>query len=220
MKWNLAVFGAVSGVAIVSATASAQSASLYGIPGDRSALTLSGASWYYQELEPIKEIRINDIVTVIVDEKSQVTSEAEIERRKRSSIDARLQDWIRLTPDLKPAPQADGDPRIRASLNGELRNEMGLETAEGMRFRISARVVDIRPNGNLVLEAHRTISNNNEVWEQSLSGVVRREDVLPNNTVLSEKIAELQVCKREQGHVREGYRRGWLQRIVDKYKPF
>jgi flagellar L-ring protein precursor FlgH len=220
MNWNRAIWSAVSGVAVSAATASAQSGSLYGIPGDRPALTLSGASWYYQELEPIKQIRINDIITVIVDEKSQVTSEGEIQRRKRSSIDARLQDWIKLTPDLKPADQADGDPRLRASLNTQLQSQMEMETADGMRFRISANVVDIRPNGNLVLEAHRRIANNSEVWEQSLTGVVRREDVLPNNTVLSEKIAELQVCKREQGHVRDGYRRGWLQRLVDKYKPF
>ena len=115
---------------------------------------------------------------------------------------------------------ADGEPRIRASLNNQLKSEMGLETADGMRFRISASVVDIRPNGNLVIEAHRTITNNNEVWEQSLSGIVRREDVLPNNTVLSEKIADLQICKNEQGHVRDAYRRGWFLRIIDKYKPF
>jgi flagellar L-ring protein precursor FlgH len=172
-------------------------------------------------LEPPKTIRLHDKITVIVDEKSQVTSEAEVDRRKRSSIDARLQDWIKFDNwSLKPAPMVDGEPRIRASLNNQLRSEMDLETRDGMRFRLTAEVVDIRPNGDLVLEAHRIIKNNSEVWEQSLSGIVRREDVLPNNTVLSEKIAELSICKREQGHVREAYRRGWFQRFIDKVKPF
>lgn len=211
----------VLAIATLPTTAQAQSASMYGVPGDRGPLTLSSSSWCYQELEPPKTIRLHDKITVIVDEKSQVTSEAEVDRRKRSSIDARLQDWIKFDNwALKPAAQADGDPRIRASLNNQLRSEMDLETRDGMRFRLTAEVVDIRPNGDLVLEAHRTIKNNSEVWEQSLSGIVRRDDVLPNNTVLSEKIAELSICKREQGHVREAYARGWFQRFIDKVKPF
>jgi flagellar L-ring protein precursor FlgH len=204
-----------------SPIACAQSASLYGAPGVRQELTLPGSSWYFRQLEPPRPIQRQDIITVIVDEKSQVISEGEVQRRKRAIIDARLQDWIRFDGlDLKPAPQADGDPRIRGSINSELRNEMELETRDGMRFRISARVVDIQPNGNLVLEARRHIQNNNEVWEQKLSGIVHGDDVLPNRTVLSEKIYDLKIEKCEQGHVRDAYKRGWLLRIVDKFKPF
>jgi flagellar L-ring protein precursor FlgH len=89
-----------------------------------------------------------------------------------------------------------------------------------MKFRISCRVVDIRPNGNLVIEGRRTVHNNSEVWEQSLTGEVRPKDVLPNNTVLSENVAELRIDKREAGHVRDGYRRGWLLKWLDKWQPF
>ncbi len=66
---------------------------------------------------------------------------------------------------------------------------------DGLKLRIPARVVDIRPNGHLVLEAHQTIRNNEEIWERSISGIVRPEDILPNNTVLSEDVAELQIFK-------------------------
>jgi flagellar L-ring protein precursor FlgH len=202
-------------------SAIAQSGSLYGAPGIGRELTLPNSSWYFRELEPPRPIQMQDIITVIVDEKSQVISEGEVQRRKRAIIDARLQDWIRFDGlDLKPAPQADGDPRIRGSVNSELRNEMELETRDGMKFRISARVVDIQPNGNLVLEARRHIQNDNEVWEQKLSGIVHRDDVLPNRTVLSEKIYDLKIEKHEEGHVRDAYKRGWLLRIVDKFKPF
>ena len=81
-------------------------------------------------------------------------------------------------------------------------------------------MVDIRPNGNLVIEGRRTIRNNNEVWEQALTGVIRAGDVMPNNTVLSENIAEMRVYKREAGNVRDGYRRGWLMKWLDAYQPF
>jgi flagellar L-ring protein precursor FlgH len=204
-----------------AAGAFAQSASLFGIPGQRPALTLSDNSWCYQQLEPPKQIGLHDQFTVIVKENSQFTSEGEVDRRKRANLDARLQDWIRFENfDLKPATFSDGEPRIRGSLNSQLRNEMELDTAELMQFRITVTVVEVRPNGSLVVEGSRKIENNNEVWVQKLTGIVAREDILPNRTVLSEKIADLKIEKCENGHVRDAYKRGWLTRWIDRWKPF
>jgi flagellar L-ring protein precursor FlgH len=201
--------------------AEAQCASLLGPPGQRGPLTLSDNSWYFQEIEPPKQIQRYDIITVIVKETSQYAADGEVDRRKRSNVDARLQDWILFRGgDLKPDPQSDGDPRIRASLNNQYRAESEMETSGILQFRISAQVVDIRSNGTLVLEAHRTVRNNNELWEQKLTGIVAREDILPNRTVLSEKVAELKIEKTEHGHIRDAYKRGWLQRWIDRWKAF
>ncbi len=204
-----------------ASTLQAQSASLLGAPGQRAALSLSDNSWCYQQLEAPKQLQLNDNITIIVKEASQFAAEGEVDRRKRANVDARLQDWIFLRgSDLKPAPQSDGDPRIRGSLNSQLRAEMEMDTSELMQFRITVTVTDIRPNGSLVVAGHRTICNNNEKWEQKLTGIVSRDDVLPNRTVLSEKVAELKIEKRELGHVRDGYKRGWLTRWIDAWKPF
>ena len=97
---------------------------------------------------------------------------------------------------------------------------MELQTKATLSFTIAATVVDIRPNGNLVLEAHKHVQDNEDIWDQSLSGLIRPQDVLPNNTVLSENIAELMIDKREVGHVRDGYRRGWLTRLYDRFSIF
>jgi flagellar L-ring protein precursor FlgH len=202
-------------------TLHAQSASLLGLPGDRPVLTLQDNSWCFQKLDPPKQLQVNDHVTVIVKENSQYTSEGEVDRRKRANIDAVLQDWVRFDGlSLKPAPQADGDPRIKASLNSQLRSEMQMETTGIMQFRIRATVVEVKPNGTLVLEARQRIENNNEVWVRKLTGLVAREAILPNGTVLSENIADLRIEKCETGHVRDAYKRGWLSRWVDKWKPF
>ena len=89
-----------------------------------------------------------------------------------------------------------------------------------MTFRIAAAVVDIRPNGNLVIEARREIRINEEVWMQSLTGVVRRQSIGPDRTVRSDEVAELRIEKREKGFVNDAYTRGWLTRWYDKWKPF
>ena len=76
------------------------------------------------------------------------------------------------------------------------------------------------PNGTLVLEARRDIQNGDEHWIASLSGVCRREDIQPGNTILSKDIAELKIDKREAGHIPDAYKRGWLTRWMDAFNPF
>jgi len=204
-----------------SSNAAAQSSSLFGDQAERGPLTLERNSWTYRPPQPAKKIKLNDLVTVMVDEKSTVVSEGEMDRRKKAHGDLVLTDWILLNGlSAIPDPQTKGDPHIRGELDNKLRSESGFESSDSMKFRIACRVVDIRPNGNLILEGRRSVRNNRDIWDYSLTGEIRPEDVLPNNTVLSENVAELSIHKREAGHVRDGYRRGWFLRALDKYQPF
>ena len=201
--------------------ASAQNSSLFQ-GGDRQRpLTLREHSWTYQAPPEMKTIQLNDLVTIIVSEQSVVTSEGEVDRKKKAHGDLILKDWILLKGLFAyPDPQALGDPHIRGEVDNKMRSQGTIETRDSMKFRITVRIADIRPNGNLILEGHREIRNNSEVWDYSLTGEIRPEDVLPNNTVLSETVADLAIHKRETGHVRDAYRRGWLLRWLDKYQPF
>jgi len=200
--------------------ARAQSSSLFGAPDNRPALTIVD-SWTFLQPDPPKQIRLHDPITVIVSESSQVVSEADLQRRKRSNSDVLLKNWLEFDGlSLKPAPQASGDPQATLNVTNQTQAQADLETAAVIKFTLTAEVVDIRPNGNLVIEAHKRIRNNNEIWEQSLSGVIRPQDVLPNNTVLSDKVMELSIDKRETGHIRDAYKRGWFTRWLDSYKPF
>jgi len=185
------------------------------------ALTLSEASWTYRPPTPPRTVKLHDIIVVLVDEKTQVISEGELDRRKTAKAAWTLKDWVLLKGlKLIPDPQSRGDPKISGEVEQSLRAEGEFSSRGAMKFRIACEVVDIRPNGTLVLEGRRWLRNNEEIWEISLLGVVRPEDVLPNNTVLSENVANLRVFKREIGHVRDGYRRGWFTRLLDEYQPF
>lgn len=204
-----------------AAGALVQSSSMLGDPDQRGPLRLSDTSYSYVEMEPPKELRVHDLVTVMVDESAQVISEGEMDRRKKADGKFSLEDWIvfdRLA--VIPDPQSKGDPKITGKMENKYRAEGELETRESMRFRIACEIVDIRPNGTIVLEGRRSIQANAEQWELSLTGIARPEDILPNNTVLSEDLASLRIHKREAGHVRDGYRRGWFLRILDRYQPF
>jgi flagellar L-ring protein precursor FlgH len=190
--------------------------------GAPEPLPPSNLSWYEIPLPPPKEVKVNDIITIRVDTGARMSEMAQLQRRRTAQYDARLNDWIVLDGlrAALPAPQTEGDQRIQGNLQQLNRVTGQLDTAESLKFDIAASVAAVLPNGNIVLEAHREVRINNEQWMQSLSGVCRREDIGPNNTVLSKDIANLRVEKRELGQIRDSYKRGWLSRWWDQFGPF
>ncbi len=199
---------------------SAQRASLYQ-RDENGAIPLATSSLTYRQVQPPKQIKEHDLVTIVVIESSQSLNSGEFDGKKNSSIDAQLKSWIELDGlNLKPAPQEDGDPRANGTYNTQFRAEGEIETRQALKFNVTATVVDIRPNGNLVLEARKRVQDDDEILEASLTGIVRPEDIDPRNRVTSDAIAELSVYRRSVGHVRDAYRRGWLHKLYDRFAPF
>ncbi|MEW4453118.1 flagellar basal body L-ring protein FlgH [Bremerella sp. JC817] len=184
--------------------------------------TTENMSWYYRELPPPRQVQVHDLIHIRVDERSQAFSDGEIDRKKSGQYAAILTDWLRLDglDSIKPAVQADGDPRIVGTLNQRLKSQAEMETTEGLKFTIAAEVQEILPNGTLKLEARKTITVNDEIWIYHLRGTCRTEDINPSNTVLSEHLADLTITKEDQGSVRDAYRRGWLLNLWDKVHWF
>lgn len=187
-------------------------------------LTLENSSYIYRRLPPEqqnRELKINDIITVLVDYRSSMLSEGDAENRKTNNLNALLNNWVKFDgKNLTPDPQPNGPLAVTGNLQSQFRVQSDMELRDQMTFRIAAYIVDIQPNGNLVLEAHRTIENNDEKWQQSLTGVVRRTAIGPDRTVRSDEIADLRIEKRELGFIRDSYKRGWLHLWYDKWKAF
>lgn len=183
--------------------------------------TLDRLSWIYQTPPQQRTLKLHDLLTVVVDEKTQVISEGQMDRRKKADGKLVLSDWILLKGwSLIPDPQSKGDPTIKGEMENKYRAEAEMQSREAMKLRVACEIVDIRPNGNLVIEGRRTIQVNHDIWEIYLTGTVWPQSILPDNTVLSENVADLRIVKREAGHVRDGYRRGWLLRWLDTHQPF
>lgn len=209
-------------VLVGAAEARAQNSSLLMRGGRRGRPTLQNTSRMRVLVkEPGEEIKKHDTITVVVNESSQYLNQANVNRQTQSNLDARLRDWLKLDGiNVLPAPQSGGDPRVRGSLDSQLRTQMNEQSKEALQFRIAAKVVDVLPNGLLVIEARKQQKVNDGTLEASLFGLVSREDVLANNTVLSDRIADLQIEVNETGHTRDAARRGWLLKALDYIKPF
>lgn len=180
------------------------------------------ASFTYQPPVPARVLRVNDLVSIRVEEISQMIAQGNTTSRKTVDLNAVLQDWVRMVgiDTIKPAPQSDGDPRARFNEGEVYRGDSTMRLAEQLTFNIAARIADIQPNGNVVLEARKTIEQSDNRFEASLSGICRAEDIGPNNVVLSRHIYDLKINRQDSGHVRDGYSRGWLTKWYARIKPF
>ena len=163
----------------------------------------------------------HDIVTVRVDEIARMLAEGDAQSRKNTLFRGILTDWISLSKGrLRPDAQPEGDPSVGTLSNDIFRSQSMIESRESLAFNIAATIVDIRPNGNLVLEARKSYRVNDNLWETSLTGICRVQDIGPDNIVLSRDVIDLQIGKEDQGHLRDKYRRGWFTRWLDRLQPF
>ena len=232
LTWRFSVGAAVL---FLASTVEAQNSSLYSPevqqaqnpPARRAAtarpqVNLADSSWIHVPTPPPREIQKHDIISVRVDLLARMSSEGELRRRKSAAYDATLKNWVIFDGLrwVKPSPQSDGPPRVNGELRSGYRSLGEIETAESMAFNLASEVVDIRPNGNLVLEGRSTARINDEVWTITMSGLCRPESIGPNNVVLSRDIIDLDIQKVETGSVAAGYQRGWFQKVFDLIQPF
>ena len=83
----------------------------------------------------------------------------------------------------------------------------------------SVTVVDVLPNGNLVIEGAKTIRTSKQDIYSYMRGIVRPVDISATNTILSSKIADAQVEFIPAGELSEAQKKGWLLRGLEKIRP-
>ncbi len=85
---------------------------------------------------------------------------------------------------------------------------------------ITARVVDVLPNGNFIIESRKDITVNREKQLLLLRGVIRPDDIAGDNTILSSYVANAEMIYTGDGVVSDKQGQGWLVQLLDWVWPF
>lgn len=167
-----------------------------------------------------QRIQVHDQITVIVREDKQAVTNAKLESKKDWKVDSALEQWFRLDKDDRLVGQfPQGPPGVDFDFKGDYKGEGRVNRKDSLITRIQATVVDVKPNGTLVLEARKEIQIDEEKQAVTLTGTCRAADVSAQNTILSTQIADLTIRTRHSGAARDATRRGWLMRAFDFLRP-
>jgi flagellar L-ring protein precursor FlgH len=192
------------------------------LQADQSQARLSDMSFFaVPEPEP-RVMRKHDLVTIIVREESEFKSEGTTDLKKQADLDAKVDAFIRFSLDNFALKQNVGSTTPQVTMSGDrnFKGEATVDRSDSLTARITGEVVDVKPNGTLVIQARKRIKTDEEVQTFILTGICRAEDITADNSVLSTQRYDLELNKSHSGAVRDTTKRGWVPKLLDAINPF
>ncbi|MCB9844515.1 MAG: flagellar basal body L-ring protein FlgH [Phycisphaeraceae bacterium] len=203
------------------AACTAQSLFLQPFPAAPSASEvpyLRGISMLAIEPPQPRTYAIHDLVTILIDENSRASSSQTLDTKKDSEINAKLNKLLDLEELLETRlvqGNLTGVDLIDASGASKFKGDGDYERSDRFTARITAEIIDVKPNGTLVVEARKAIVRDREESVIVLTGICRQEDVTSQNTVLSSQLADLVVEQHNTGDLKDAASKGFLTRIAE-----
>lgn len=187
--------------------------------GKKASLWRPGSQFDKMYQDP-KARNINDIVTIQISESSSASNTAELKTSKKNSISLGITNFLGLENEVNVNSNFSPSSMVNSAADNSHEGEGESKRESTLTAYISARVIEVMPNGNLVIEAKKEIIVNKEKQIAVLTGIVRTRDISYNNIVASNKIADMQIKFSGKGPVTEQTKRGWLSWILNTIWPF
>jgi len=164
----------------------------------------------------VKAFRVHDVVQVVVSESLAASTDGQVKNTRASSANSGLSS---LFGALKPSNTLQNLVTQSSSsgltAQGQSTTNSSLETAFG------AEVVDVLPNGMLVVQATRQMTFSQQTQLIRLRGLVRPEDVSAQNQVRSNAMTDLELEVVGKGIVSDStYRQNLLVRLLERIIVF
>ena len=182
----------------------------------------SGSLWQASSTglaEDLKARRRGDIVTVVISEQASASKQASTGTARNSTMAAGMPNLLGLekTP-LKG--WVDLANLLNLSFDSKFAGSGSTSRQETLQATISTKVLDVLPNGNLMIEGRRNVKVNNEDQIIVLTGTVRSRDISADNTISSSLIADARINYSGKGIISDRQKPGWLMNVLDSVWPF
>ncbi len=162
---------------------------------------------------------VGDLLTVVISESSDVQNSEQNSLDKSSSNSANA--------DLEAASgggfaeqAASASLDVASSAKRAFSGKADYRDSRAYTDHITVTVVDVLPNGNMVISGRRCLTIAGEQRTLVMSGIVRPIDLGPDNKINSRYIADLRTVYEGEGASRRFTRQGWLSRATNKVWPF
>jgi flagellar L-ring protein precursor FlgH len=193
-------------------------APVYPLASDRARVATGGIysnrqsdAWFGRG----RNYQVGDIITVLLNEQTQAarTQNSEINRDSKNSLPSGFNTKIgNMSPFL--AGIDVNNNAIDSKSKGTADQQASLVGS------IAVTVVEILANGNLLVKGEKKLGLSEGTEVIQVSGIIRPEDVGPNSTVQSRRLANAQIAYRGSGDLANAARPGWGTRMMHALWPF
>lgn len=178
----------------------------------------------------MKAREIGDLVTVTISETPSAKLDANTKTSRDSSIEAGITDLLGYmkaleaknkmgVPDTSTS-RFDRTKMFTANFTPSFDGKGSSDRSGSVVASITARVVQVLPNGHLRISGKREIMVNNETEFLTISGIIRPEDISEDNVIQSTYVADARIEYTGKGVIADKQKPGWLMRILDNAWPF
>jgi flagellar L-ring protein FlgH len=166
--------------------------------------------------------RPGDLVTVLVRETIDATTESDLEAKKRSTTQSEADpgDNSFLAGRGNSGLGIKKLPNVDVAVNNRVQYDGSTTRTNELVMTISCVVTDVQDNGNVIIAGEKQIQVNRENTLIKFSGLVRARDVAADNTIQSNQIANASIKLSGDGPLWNNQRRGILTKIMDWFSPF
>lgn len=165
--------------------------------------------------------RVGDILTITLQENTVSSKSSDVGIKKDS--DVTIPEVAGAAGTVLGNPLQLGGLSVGTSLSAEREfiGEADASQSNNLRGSIAVTVVEVLPNGNLIVRGEKWMTLNNGDEFIRFSGLVRPEDVAEDNTVVSTLVANARIAYSGKGNLADSQRIGWLGKFFNsRYWPF
>jgi flagellar L-ring protein precursor FlgH len=160
--------------------------------------------------------RVGDIISVILSESTQASKTADTEITKDSNINIDSGTIMGVTPSF-----GQYNLQTNISQNRELTGEAASDQSNSLSGSIAVTVSEVLPNGLMVVRGEKWMTLNRGEEFIRIQGLIRSEDIQPDNSILSTKLADARITYSGTGELADSNKQGWASRFFNSgYWPF
>lgn len=171
-------------------------------------------------VEPPKprEFQEHDLVTIIVSERTKLDRKLDNYAEKKYDNEIAFEKFIDLVSLLEfriDNIEQDRLPEVALQSRSKIDAKAKTKQEDELTDRLTARVLEVKPNGTLVLEARRSWTTDEDATVVTLSGICRSEDVTDKNTIQSNQMFDVNMNVQNTGEMRRSTKKGLIPRVLE-----
>ena len=191
---------------------------------ERASLWAPGSGGFFADQ---RAGQVGDILTIIIDINDGASLTNESSRSRTGGGNIGFPKFFgygnkldNILPDVGEDDLPEGQDIVDVSSQIAATGRGTIDRDEKISLKVAAMVVQMLPNGNMVIAGRQEVKVNQELRELRVAGIIRPEDVQTNNTIPYEKMAEARITYGGRGQLSRQQKSSYGEGALNIILPF